>query len=132
VRFPNRWQSSHHELLPNALACCISVPDMTADGIWYVLSSVNFLIQLCFSNRSPFYNDLSTEQQAVWDEIRFLRKNADAIAYLARQGSCFRVGLQLITPDALAAASPATAPAAEKQEWRPVYDTTLRFEVRLV
>lgn len=42
--------------------------------------------------RSPFYGSLTAEEQATWDEIRFLRRNADAVAYTAcsGSGSCFR------------------------------------------
>lgn len=78
--------------------------------------------------RSAFYSGLAIEQQAVWDEVRFLRKNGDAAALQARQGSCFRVVLRLLPPKALPAAAAAHA-SGPKPEWRPVSDTTLRFEV---
>lgn len=90
--------------------------------------------QSCFgfcNARSAFYSGLAPEQQAVWDEVRFLRKNGDAVAFQARQGSCFRVALRLLPPEAPPAAAVA-ATGEPKPEWRPVYDTTLRFEVQLV
>lgn len=65
----------------------------------------------------------------MWDEVRFLRKNGDAVAFQARQGSCFRVGLRLLPPEP---PLPAGHAAEAKTTWRPVYDTTLRFDVRLV
>jgi len=82
--------------------------------------------------RSPFYATLPAEKQAIWDEVRFLRRNADAIAHTIRagNGSCFRVQLSLQRPEQPPAV--AEEPAARRPEWRPVFDTTLRFEVRLI
>lgn len=65
----------------------------------------------------------------MWDEVHFLRKNGDAVAFQARQGTCFRVTLHLVPPEP---PLPADHAAEVRTEWRPVYDTTLRFDVRLV
>lgn len=60
--------------------------------------------------------------------MRFLRKNGDAIAFQARQGSCFRLELLMLPPEPL----PLTADHKASSKWRPTFDTTLRFAVRVV
>ena len=64
----------------------------------------------------------------MWDEVYFLRKNGDAIAFQARQGSCFRVQLLMLPPEPW----PLPADHGASSKWRPTFDTTLRFAIRLV
>jgi hypothetical protein len=80
-----------------------------------------------YACRSPFYSGLAPEHRAVWDEVHFMRKNGDAIAFQARQGSCFRVEIQMLPPE-----PPPPADHKPASTWRPMFDTTLRFMVRLV
>lgn len=87
--------------------------------------------------RSPFYGGLSPDEQATWDEIRFLRRNADAVAYTAccGSGSCFRVTKSLQTPESVCAnngGDKGDCGSGKSPEWQIALDSTLRFGVSLV
>lgn len=87
--------------------------------------------------RTPFYDGLTSEEQAIWDEIMFMRCNSDAIARTACSGggSCFRVTTKLQTPKAASAHGhgDSSSNASEKrQEWEVAFDSTLIFGISLM
>lgn len=87
--------------------------------------------------QTPFYDGLTSEEQAIWDEILFMRCNSDAIArtVCSGGGSCFRVTSKLQTPKAAAAHShgDGSSNASEKrQEWEVAFDSTLIFGISLM
>lgn len=86
---------------------------------------------------SPFYGGLEPDEQATWDEIRFLRRNADAVAYTAcsGSGSCFRVTKALQKHEPVCnndEGDKAGHKSGKRPEWQIVLDSTLRFGVSLV